>query len=181
MTEHTQKTGLTVDDYAEWIITILVLAVMVAAFVAALDWPQYAATFPLMISGFGTALLCLKLVQMILAGAVGSGSAASEPVNAAERPPADDEPTEKGMDSVFATSSRAAWMETLAAVTAFFVLLTLVGIIATIFVFCLAYLKLVAKRSILFSLTYAMLLLGLVYLMFVVLLTLPLPKGLLFA
>ena len=180
MTDDTQKTGLTVDDYAEWIITILVLAVMVSAFVAALDWPQYAATFPLMISGFGSGLLCLKLVQMILASSMGGRVANAAPVNAGDRPAADDEPTEKGMDSVFATSPRVVWLETLLSVTAFFVLLTVVGIEATIFVFCLVYLKLVARKSILFSLTYALLLVGLVYLMFVVLLTLPLPRGLLF-
>ncbi|KJS08909.1 MAG: hypothetical protein VR78_17130 [Hoeflea sp. BRH_c9] len=181
MTDKTQKTGLTVDDYAEWIITIFVLAVMVSAFVTALDWPQYAAIFPLMISGFGSALLCLKLVQMVLVSARAGHVAGAEPANSADRPVADDEPAEKGMDSVFATSPRVVWLETLLSVTIFFALLTVAGIEATIFVFCLVYLTLVARKSILFSLIYAVLLVGVVYLMFVVLLTLPLPKGLLFS
>ena len=181
MTDITKKTGLTVDDYAEWIITIFVLAVMVSAFVTALGWPQYAATFPLMISGFGSALLALKLVQMVLASLRGGSVTAAQPANAGDLPVAEDEPAEKGIDSVFATSPGVVWLETLVSVTAFFALLTLAGIEATIFVFCLVYLTLVAKKSLLFSLVYALLLVGIVYLMFVVLLTLPLPRGFLFS
>lgn len=169
-----------VDEIAEWAITLAALAVMVTAHFATSGWPRDAALFPSLVSGFAAALLTLKLVAMVvrrlLAGPLratvfgrGRGKAL----------PSDTALTEAADAGVFATTPLRTWLETLIWLAVFFALLVVGGILPTLAIFGIAYLMIVAKRSIWFALIYVAVLIGAVQLLFVKLLSLRLPQGML--
>lgn len=175
MATELRVSGKSLDVIAEWVITLFALGVMVTAFTTAMSFPRNAALFPLAMSGLGAVLLALKLVRMILLLFVSRGGSVQSPPaseeNAGMKPP---EPSYQG---VLATTSLATWVETLVGLVIFFTLLVLVGLVPTLVLFGIGYLMIVARKSFLFSAIYVSVLIGTIYLLFVRLLSLPLPRG----
>ncbi|SLN57175.1 tripartite tricarboxylate transporter TctB family protein [Roseisalinus antarcticus] len=178
MTSDTDSTGGRVDAYAEWIITLAVLGIMSTAFLAARSWPPDAAMFPMVLSGLAIGLLILKLVFMVMAALV------PPPATTEETPAADEADGGGDLDEpppgAFATANGRAWGEALLCLVIFFTVLSLFGIVVTLVVFGIGYLKIVGHRSLIFGVIYVGVLMGAVHLLFVQLLSLPLPEGILF-
>jgi len=169
-----------IDEIAEWAITLAALAVMVAAWQATTSWPRNAALFPGLVSGFAAALLTLKLVSMVVRKLlVGPLRTTVFGRRRGKALPSDAALTEAAEAGVFATTPLWTWVETLIWLTVFFALLVVVGILPTLAIFGVAYLMIVAKRSIWFALIYVTVLIGAVHLLFVRLLSLRLPQGML--
>lgn len=181
MTRESSANIGTVDALAEWIITLVLFGIMIAAFLAALDWPPNAALFPLVLSGLAICMLALKLLFMLTKTLTPSAIAASATDKSMTT-----EPSEVGSEldepppGVFATAGSGAWGEALLCLLIFFTMLTLFGVLVTLVIFGIGYLKLVGKRSLLFSALYIGALIGVVYLLFVQTLSLPLPEGIFF-
>jgi len=180
MAPEQQKKGWPVDEIAEWLITLATLALMVAAFMATSKWPRNAAMFPSMVSGFAAALLTLKIVVMAIRRLLAGPLLERITGRPRRRPlPSDRLLSEPANTSVFATTPVGTWIETLVWLAIFFALLVVAGILPTLVVFSIGYLLIVAKRSLWFALAYACVLVGSVYLLFVQLLSLRLPQGML--
>jgi hypothetical protein len=175
-----QKQGWSVNESAEWLITLALLALMVMAFMATSRWPRNAAMFPAIVTGLAASLLALKLVLMfvrrLLAGPV------LERITGRPRRkqlPSDLEMANPPDTSVFATTPVGTWIETLVWLVIFFALLVVGGILPTLVVFSIGYLLIVARKSVWFAVAYAAVLVGSVHLLFVQLLSLRLPQGML--
>lgn len=180
MASDPKKRGWPVDEIAEWLITVAALALMIGAYMATFDWPRNAAVFPGIVSGFAAILLAIKLVVMVarrlltgprLERITGRKRGTPLPSEAVLSEPPD--------GGVFANTPVATWIETLVCLVIFFTLLVVVGILPTLALFCIGYLIVVAKKSLWFALVYAAVLIGAVYLLFVTLLSLRLPQGML--
>lgn len=190
----------------DWAITIVLLVVMVAAFIAAMDWPRDAAFFPRLLSGTG-AVLCvfhlgvLSRVRLRRADAVKEdapvvASVESSPTTAGagdsvdddeERqiliagPDSDEEGDADELSGIFATASRRQWVGLIGWFALFFVGLYLIGFLAILVIFTIAYLAVVQKSKWWHIALYVLGTAGAMYLLFVVFLHLPLPQGVLTA
>jgi hypothetical protein len=134
-------------------------------------WPFRTAVFPLM-TGF--VLVGLSLVK--LGGQV--GRAARGTVGGGVSSTVSVEPDED-IPEIFMTASGAGWRYAASWMAAFFLRFWLFGALVTVPLFALAYLRVVASQSALLACSYALLSWAFVYGLFVRLLHIPLPPGLL--
>jgi predicted membrane-bound spermidine synthase len=145
---------------------ILLAIVMGGALLVTRGWDHNAAVFPRGVSAGGL-LLGLGLV---VRSAIGT------------RKPAeviDGDAVADDLDYVFYTASGRQWAVTLFWFLGFFVALYVLGLYATAVVFTVVYLKREDGRSWLFAGIYALVLTGVLYLAFAVVLAQPVPAGLL--
>lgn len=142
---------------------LLMVGIMVGAFLMTRSLSPQAAKFPGAISIGGAALGVVLVVRAL----IGTREAAQD-----HSETEDDE-----LDYVFHTASARQWLATLAWFIAFFVSLYVLGLYATSILFTVLYLRFQDRRSWVFSGIYAVLLTGVLYLAFNVLLAQPVPAG----
>jgi hypothetical protein len=145
---------------------ILLAIVMGGALLMTRGWDHDAAVFPRGVSAGGF-LLALGLVIRSVIGT-------REPATVI-----DGEEVADDLDYVFYTASGRQWALTLCWFLGFFVALYVLGLYATAVVFTVVYLKREDGRSWLFAGIYALVLTGVLYLAFAVVLAQPVPAGLL--
>lgn len=175
-------------NVAEWVITILVLAVLAAAYLGAQDWPRGAAFFPVLLSGAGIVLAVVKIVAMAIgrdASAfirlrrAGESVAVADPATKPDAGSDEELADEDGLLSDFAAASLSTWAQAIGFLAAFFLSLYLLGLLVTLPTFTVLYLRFVARMSWLGTVLYVLATSGLIYVLFVLLLHLPLPEGVL--
>jgi hypothetical protein len=206
MTTPVESSARRVSLTGDWVITIVLLVVMVAAFIASMDWPRDAAFFPRLLSGTGAVLSVLHLVVLARAARVrrDGEAAADAPVSPPADLPAgpdaenaidgdadrqiliadsdsDEEGDEDELSGVFSTATRKQWLGLVGWFTLFFGGLYLIGFLAILVVFTIAYLVVVQKSKWWHIALYVLCTAGAMYLLFVVFLHLPLPEGVLTA
>jgi hypothetical protein len=145
---------------ANLVISVVLLAVFIAVYVGAQEWPFRTRLFPVMVSVAG-ATLALVNILLVLFGPSGEAQAAHRIADVEIKDEDDEE--DEALEYVFESASRREWFRVLSWVTAFFLGLYLLGAIVTIPVFTLLYLLLEARTTILVSAVYAGLLGGVVY------------------
>jgi hypothetical protein len=169
-------------DWGDVSITVALLLTFVAAFITARQWEAIAALFPQVATGIGAVLSAFFLARALFF----PRSSAETPVQqAATFDPlvAAAEAEEQGSDqseserAFFASLSLRDWAVSLAFFGAFFVSLYVLGLYITSVLFTVAYLKLQAKSSWLFSVIYAVVLTAALYGLFGYALQLPVPEG----
>ncbi|MDQ2633476.1 MAG: tripartite tricarboxylate transporter TctB family protein [Pseudomonadota bacterium] len=176
---------------AEWTITVFLLAMMAGAYVLTLRWPENAALFPRMVSAAGLILIVVRIVFLLRQGF--APPAAPAPVAAKSKviavpedgeksieisgPDSDEQGDESELHDVFASAGGRRWLSVIGWIAAFFIGLHLFGLLVALPVFTVFYLRVVAKASWLTCFLYVLGTAGLIYLLFVAVLHLPLPEG----
>lgn len=173
-------------NVAEWVITIVVLAVLLASYLGAQDWPRGTAFFPVLLSGTGIVLVIVKLAAMALgrdASAYirvkqeGEIESSCNPATMQNMAGDEDLANEGDIQSDFAAASPAEVLQVVGWLSAFFIALYALGLLIVLPVFTALYLRFVARMSVFGIFFYVMSTSGLIYALFVVLLHLPLPEG----
>lgn len=190
MTE-VQTTVRSRHEFGDWLITLILLGVMVGAYVLAQDWPSHAAFFPQLVSGAGAVLSIVKVGSMIWSDFIASPKL----VVVSKATPAprqsedvekyieiagtddDDQGDEDELHSVFSTSGGKLWASAIGWMMLFFAGLYAFGLLVILPVFTVLYLRFVAKVSWLVCLLYVLGTAGVIYVLFVLVLRLPLPEG----
>ncbi|MGH3743140.1 MAG: hypothetical protein ACRDT1_17670, partial [Micromonosporaceae bacterium] len=149
------------------VITLVLLVVFGAGYLAARDWPLEAALFPQLLSAAGVLLAVLKLIgigmahrQVRRAGRPGGETApgpggGTAPGPDSRRVESEDEADDQSIEYVFGTASGREWAAALAWGLGFFALLWIVGVFITVPVFCFAYLRFAGRTSWLAASVYA--------------------------
>lgn len=173
---------------ADLVATVVVVLAFGAALVVALNLSFRAGLMPRFAAGLGVAAgvahLVLLLVRRSRAPARADGPR-DGPRDAPRDGPRDgtDEPDELAaeLDPVytFASASGRSWLTACGYVLGFFVVLYVAGLYVTAVAFALAYLRFEGKRSWLYSVIYAVVIGGALYLIFDVALAVQVPEGLL--
>jgi len=169
--------------YGDWIITIGLIAIMAGAYALTLKWPAGAAFFPRLLSATGLFLCLIKLASLLW-------QAVSPAIP--ERPAAravhgngevalvegdEDQGNEDEFHKIFTHADARIWASVIGWLALFFVGLYTVGLLVTLPVFTVLYLRVVARASWLVCLLYVLGTAGLIYLLFDLFLHLPLPQG----
>jgi hypothetical protein len=152
---------------AEAVGGVILAVVFAGAFWLARDWDRQAAIFPLCTSAAGF-LLAIGLVARALM---------SRRMRAEAETPHEDVSAEDDLEYVFQTASARQWIVALAWFGGFFVALWVLGLYAAALVFTVAYLRTQDRRSWLFAIVYALILVAVLYGAFTVLLAKPVPPG----
>ncbi|MFF5987080.1 tripartite tricarboxylate transporter TctB family protein [Prauserella flavalba] len=142
---------------------LLMVGIMVGAYVMTRSLSPQAAEFPAAISIAGAALGVVLVIRAL--------------IGTREAPHDHSETEDDDLDYVFHTASTMQWLATLAWFIAFFASLYVLGLYATSMLFTVLYLRFQDKRSWVFSGIYAVILTGVLYLAFNVLLVQPVPAG----
>lgn len=158
------------EAVADVVITVVVLALFVGAFLAAGDWSLRAALFPWLVTGAGMVLAALHLVQALLR--------LRRPAPAPD-PTGDPDPDPDDVEYVFRTAGPRRWAGVLGWMAGFFVLLAVAGLYVTAAVFSLAYLRFAGNRTWIFSAIYAIVIAAVLYVAFELVLGVPTPESLL--
>jgi hypothetical protein len=145
---------------------VLLAAVMAGAFVLTRGWDHDAAVFPRGVSLGGAALGVVLVVRSL----IGTREAPAVP-HELETP-------DEQLEYVFHTATARQWLVTLGWFVGFFVSLYVLGLYPTAILYTVAYLRIQDNRSWVFSGIYAVLLTGVMYLAFSVVLTQQVPAGL---
>lgn len=174
-----------VVPYGDWVITLAFLVMMAGAYFLTLRWPPNAAFFPQLLAATG-AIMCLVQLCCLAWQArkppparreeryvVSNGEVAL--VEGDEEQGNEDE-----FHKVFTHADGRSWAACLGWVGLFFVSMYTVGLLITLPVFTVLYLRRVAKASWLTCLLYVLGTAGVMFLLFVMFLHLPLPQGILF-
>ena len=192
----TTKPAKPATEAGDWVITCALLVVMAMAFAATRDWPPNAAFFPRLLSGLGIGLLVLRIVILLRAFIAGrrvdrrvqatpriqtgdSMPGDGEKSIVIEGPDSDEEGDEHELHSIFAKADLRTWAGAIGWFVFFFVGLYLFGFLAILVIFTVAYLRVVEHTKYWHCALYVLGTAGIIYLLFVVLLHLPLPLGLL--
>jgi hypothetical protein len=146
------------------ILAVGIMAVSAYAAISALAWPLKTALFPLVIS---IPLFCLATAELVAIVLSGPRFGLTKDF---QRPPAEVAGTLAARRSLIAIG----WM------LGFFAAIVLFGFLVAVPVFLLAYLRLQAKESWIFSLVFSALVSGVFWALFDYLLHLPFATGLLF-
>lgn len=169
----------------EVVITLLLLAMFVFAYVHAQDWPFRTRFFPELLSTAGIAFAVIKLggfgmqagryrnrMRQIAADPVVTGDAAViTPAGT------DDRVGYHSIEYAFGTAGGRAWLAALGWVATFFVSLFVLGVFITVPLFALAYLKIAGSASWLGATIYAAVAGGFLWFVFGELLAIPMPAG----
>jgi hypothetical protein len=171
----------------EWVITVGLLALMIGALSMTSDWPASTAFFPRLLSVFSLLLIAVKLASMLWIAFSSRTSVDPQPAIAPAASGTgevtlvtdvdEDQGNEDEFYNIFSNASSSTWLKTIGWLAAFFVGLYVFGLLIVLPVFTVAYLRIVAKSSWLLCLLYVLGTAGVIYLLFDVLLHLPLPVG----
>lgn len=153
------------------VITSLLLALFVMAFVIATGWKALAAYFPLGVSGIGAGTSAIFLIRVLFFPRKKDAPKTNVPDGAQS---SSDQEYE-----FFKQLTTRDWVVSLGWLTAFYVLLGIAGIYVVIVVFTVGYLRYQVEKSWSFATVYAFVLLAVVAGVFKFALKLPLPGGLL--
>ncbi|MPY79739.1 MAG: hypothetical protein GEV04_14960 [Actinophytocola sp.] len=155
------------------VITVLLLAVFVGAYLLAQDWPFRTKLFPGLLATAGIGIAVLKL------GGHGVQAYRHRTRHSATRQ--EDAGSEQGDDHsieyVFGTAGARAWLAALGWAAAFFVALCVLGVFITVPLFTLAYLKISGSAGWLGATIYAVVAGGVLWFVFGELLAVPMPAG----
>ncbi|GAA5133168.1 tripartite tricarboxylate transporter TctB family protein [Pseudonocardia adelaidensis] len=162
------------EAVADVVITVLLLALFVGAFLAAGDWSFRAALFPRLVTGAGLVLAALHLVQALLR--LRRPAPAPDPGGSEPDP---DDPDPDDVEYVFRAAGPRRWAAVLGWVAGFFALLAVAGLYVTAPVFSLLYLRFAGRRTWIFSAIYAIVIAVVLYVAFELALGVPTPPGLL--
>ncbi|MGP4019299.1 tripartite tricarboxylate transporter TctB family protein [Saccharopolyspora sp. 5N708] len=149
------------------VITAVLVLVFGAALLATGAWPFRTALFPTIVSGVALLLSLAHLATLLW------HRRRADPVE----PEAPTDAADGDVDYVFATAGRRAWVAALGWAAGFFVALYLLGLLIAAPLFALCYLRFGARRSWLFSVVYAAVVLAGIYLAFEFVLTIPIPTA----
>lgn len=161
------------------VITLVLLATFVFAYVSAQAWPFEARLFPQMLATAGMVFAVLKLVGfgiqlrrcLVSRRRLGPGSAVVNENDLAG------ETTDQDPEYLFGTAGRRAWAAALGWVTAFFVSLWMLGVFVTVPLFAFSYLRVAGRTGYLSAAAYACVAGGLLWLVFSHFLEVPMPAG----
>lgn len=156
---------------SDLVITIVFLVVFVGALLIALSFPQLAGYFPLGVSTAGAIASLAFLVRVLFFPR--KADAPKTNVPEAAKSMSDEE------YEFFKSLTLRQWVTAIGWLGGFFVGLAVFGIYVSTAVFTVAYLRLQAGKSWLFSVIYSVALTGLIWIAFRLALHLPLPGGLL--
>jgi hypothetical protein len=145
---------------ADIVISSVLLAIFVAAYLGARDWPFAARLFPTMVSIAGMAFALLKIGTALLRPAKVRTDLIGPPAGDADAP---DEEDDEALEYVFARASRRDWTRALGWVTGFFTSLVLIGALVTIPAFTVVYLLREAQTTLRAALVYAVVLGGILF------------------
>lgn len=158
-------------NVSDLIITIVLLVVFGGAFLMALGYKELAGYFPLGVSALGIVGALTFLVRVLFFPRKPEAPKGALPEESQSFSDAEYE--------FFRSLTARDWLQSSAWLAGFYVLLGVAGIYVATAVFTIAYLKFDVKKSWLFSAIYAVVLTGLVWVLFTMVLVLPLPGGLL--
>jgi hypothetical protein len=160
------------------VIAAMLLAIFGAAYFVAQPWTFEARLVPQVICVLGAVSAAVRLAQMAATWRPRQHDpdAPRTHVVVSEVPVAD--PSELEPEVVFARASRSDWSRVGAWCVGFFVLLVVAGIYVAAAVFSLLYLRIEGKARTWHAALYAVLSVLIIYLVFNLLLTTPLPEGL---
>lgn len=171
------------------VIAALSLVIFVGGYVTARGWPLAAGLFPIGITVTGAVLsalvLAFSIVRWVGARDVeavfetgGAAGAASEPSEDTLMSEAEEE--DYDLEYAFSSATGRQWLNALTWVTVYFLGLWLLGAFVITALVTFLYLKFEAKRSIVFAVIYAAILLGVMWAS-VEYMELSLPEGVLFS
>jgi Kef-type K+ transport system membrane component KefB len=140
---------------ADVLISVVLLAVFIAVFIGAQEWPFRTRLFPVLVAGGGIAMSVLNILLALLRP---HRKSATVHKLAGVELKDEDEEEDEALEYVFESASKSDWARVLAWVAAFFVLMYLVGALFTVPAFALVYLVLEARTTVLVSVVYAALL-----------------------
>ncbi|MEX2291602.1 MAG: tripartite tricarboxylate transporter TctB family protein [Mycobacteriales bacterium] len=174
-----RRTPLEKPPLADLVLGALALVMFSVAGLKTFDWSFRTALFPRIVTAAGVVLAVLFLLAWARARhrhrpldpEQGEGLPVSELLD-------EDDLHDQDVEYVYATAGRAAWMQALAWVALFVVLLYVTGLFVTSAVFAFTYLRWGAGRSWLFSAVYAAVMSGVLYVALAVLLVVSVPEGL---
>jgi hypothetical protein len=174
-------------NYGDWVISLALLGVMVAAYLMTLKWPSGTAFFPELLSLSAILFLLVQLAILTwnavlgrrdtaraLAAAPKAAHSNGEVALVAEGD--DDLGNENEFHNIFSSADRRMWGEAIGWMVLFFGGMYLFGLLVTLPVFTLLYLR-ANKVSWLVSVLYVVVTAGLIYSIFSLFLHLPLPTG----
>ncbi|MGV9796520.1 tripartite tricarboxylate transporter TctB family protein [Mycobacterium sp. NPDC003449] len=191
--DRTTGTAKPAAETGDWIITGVLLVIMVMAFIATREWPSNAAFFPRLLSGLGIGLTTFRLLTLLRAVIAQRGTRRPAPEETPvpqasdadgksiviEGPDSDEEGDEHELHDIFAEADLRTWAGVIGWFMLFFAGLYLVGFLAILVIFTVAYLRVVERTKYWHCALYVAGTAGVIYLLFVVMLHLPLPLGLL--
>jgi len=166
------------------VISLVLLALFTMGFFIALTWPPEAGRFPLIITivgGLCSALLLVKTIQETRKSPRKSASTTpgKEDTETAEISEVEEKMEDFDAGYIFTVAGKKAWANALIWIGAFFLLTYIAGIYLAGAIFAVSYLRFGAKKSWVFSIVYATVLIGILWGLFNYFLALPLPKGIL--
>ena len=168
---------------ADLVLGTLVLVLFVLAFLQTGEWSFRTALFPRMVTVAGIALSGL-FVLLTVVGVVREHRRAGHPDPATSVQDTgaalldEDEEHDHEMEYVYASAGRRAWAEALGWVALFVGLLWVGGLFVAAGLFSLAYLRFGAGRTWRFSVVYAVVMTGVLYVFLGLLLPVSVPEGL---
>jgi hypothetical protein len=154
----------------------VLLLVFLAGFLLARQWGFRATLVPSLVCGLGVGLTALHLVFLQVRRK--RATPATAPATVPETTPEETQQISPDAEEVFATAGAAAWRANLGWLACFFVLLYLIGLVPTVVLFTLAYLKVSAAASWRFAVCYAVGLGLVLWFLLVQVLAIPIPEGL---
>ena len=181
-TPATARTSIISGDL---IIALLLLALMIGAYAMTWSWPANTAFFPELLSLAGMVFLIAYLVSLVWARRAATSAqppTADKPAHsngeiALVAEGDEDQGNESEFHDVFTQSGWRLWASAVGWMALFFGGLHVFGLLITLPVFTLLYLRLVAKASWLVCILYVLGTAGLIYAVFELFLHLPLPQG----
>ena len=167
----------------DWVITLALTGVMAGAYAMTLKWPSGTAFFPELLSLAGLFFCLLNLAALALQARVARVAvvpAMPEPSSSGEIALVEgdeDQGNEDEFHKVFNRADGRMWAASISWLALFFAGMYLFGLLVTLPIFTVLYLRVVAKSSWLTCLLYVLGTAGLIYALFVFFLHLPLPTG----
>lgn len=158
------------------VLTVALLVAFVGAYLLSLAWPFRAALFPRLLSATGAALAALELAALaIRARRVADVAPAERRIGDMEAAREGD--TDHSLEYVFASAGGRAWGAALAWIGGFFISLWLLGLVPTVPLFALLYLRVAGSATWPAAVAYAAAVGAVMYLVFGRLLSVPMPTG----
>jgi hypothetical protein len=170
---------------ADVVLGVGVLALFALALLQTFDWSFRTALFPRMVTIAGCVLTAAFLIscavsrrRRIAPGPATPATSSEQEADGQELVDEDDEHDHE-IEYVYATAGRAAWATALAWIALFVLLVWVAGLFVASAVFAFSYIRWGASRSWRFAAVYALVMSGVLYLFLGILLTVPVPEGLL--
>lgn len=176
-TENINQPAIDAETTSRWrrinlsdlIITVVLVGVFSGAFVMAMSFSSLAAYFPLGVSALGVLGSLTFLVRVVFFPRKPNAPKAALPDGAQSFSDSEHE--------FFQSLTKRDWLASTAWLGGFYVVLGLFGIYVACLAFTIAYLRYEVQRKWLFSIAYAIILTGLIWAIFGLVLALPLPTG----